>query len=497
MRVLVAAWGLPTWKKVNYCVEDTKTESSSSTLALIDKYKPDKTIIVLSLSLFARYVNKLSALVNNKTVKYCDLEKKLRNLVLNDNSYGAIVEIKDRIEKGEIEMVFAPGVGKFSLGSQSQPKVLTLVENYWPPTRNKVNAESQGGQTGTRGINLYFIEVYRRVSEAIRDSEDKLELYVDLTHGVNYMPYLTTEAVRLAAMANAKKGVSIKVFNSDPVLVDNTLTNECYQINLVNSVNIESNYAFNQIMREVLVRDSDRFKKSVNVSCLGDFKVLKSADELKRLARAANGGIFVLINHLACEIDRMLKEIDRRLDISNIDVSVTQNGDEIRLEYNATSVCEKDNLSIQRILSIHSELAYVHAMLKALSKINAPEVTLELLDKWADEYGDTTTSVIIKDEVDKMSEVSYLKDLLNNIMKSQDKRGKADMRNMLAHGGLEKNVIYIKIKGEDGKEIEDINKLGKEAGKINKGDVTVSYCPDGTEGSDECYDSLSSILKEF
>ena len=69
--------------------------------------------------------------------------------------------------------------------------------------------------------NLYQLAVYYHVYNALIKG-NYTEVYLDITHGINYMPHLASEAVRLAAYVYAvrnRKNVSLVTVNSDPYSV--------------------------------------------------------------------------------------------------------------------------------------------------------------------------------------------------------------------------------------------------------------------------------------
>ncbi|MEL9991494.1 MAG: TM1812 family CRISPR-associated protein [Thermoproteus sp.] len=68
------------------------------------------------------------------------------------------------------------------------------------------------------GLGLYFNYVYKRALDVLEELGPS-EVHLDLSHGVNYMPALAKDAVRLAVYAyvtSSRREVRLAMYNSDP-----------------------------------------------------------------------------------------------------------------------------------------------------------------------------------------------------------------------------------------------------------------------------------------
>ena len=191
-RVLIAPWGNPfSWWEATYRVNcgefgikdcrDTVKEDSKSTLpALIEALNPEKVII------FA-----LDTLVNAR--------KDEENPPIPDSTPRTYDEVREDVEKrvgwfaeeigigDKVEIIVAPGVGEFKNAS-----VLGNMLDFYSFTLKELSERLPAGDA---------------------------EVFLDLTHGMNFMPVLTYRALKnllgLSAYAN---NVRFIVVNSEPAI---------------------------------------------------------------------------------------------------------------------------------------------------------------------------------------------------------------------------------------------------------------------------------------
>lgn len=99
-------------------------------------------------------------------------------------------------------------------------------------------------------------------------------------------------------------------------------------------------------------------------------------------------------------------------------------------------------------------MAYVHAFLKALEKAGESEVEGEMsdeeLNRKAEDYGQVTSRELIKSELDRVKgmdlkgEWESLSELLEG---GSEADSSPNSRNLIAHGGLERNVTLVRRDG--------------------------------------------------
>jgi CRISPR-associated protein Csx1 len=94
-----------------------------------------------------------------------------------------------------VEVIVAPGVGRFRLDGESCAEFLGLLTDY----------------------SAYV--AYEISRSLLQIGGDELTVHLDLTHGINFMPSLTYAVICevLGAIAITKK-VRLKVYNSEPYI---------------------------------------------------------------------------------------------------------------------------------------------------------------------------------------------------------------------------------------------------------------------------------------
>lgn len=190
LKVLVCTWGAPwDWRPARYILEQesgqhASVESVTTASLLVDYVKPDIVLIIVLDTLAARVLERL-------TTDYSEVIKNVEDSVkkfLLDN-----VRVLDR----EVKIIVAPGIGRFLCEKMPDFKM-----------------EFIGSMFDFYGIILY--EVSRQIIEKISNKES-VEIHLDLSHGINYMPALTYKAVRtIASILALSRNVRLCVYNSEP-----------------------------------------------------------------------------------------------------------------------------------------------------------------------------------------------------------------------------------------------------------------------------------------
>jgi CRISPR-associated protein Csx1 len=181
MKVVVAPWGNPTkWDEVAYVYKE-QTEKSKSSLSLIKRAEnPDKVIIVCADTLGDDCVYFL------KNPSYNDIKSCVENLIFNfcQKELNNITPEK---------IIVSYGFGEFAhtkfIGNAVDFNYHTLKE-----------------------LALIF-------ADSLSEKNEKIEVFFDATHGINYTLILTYRALReileiLAYVYDA----NLKVLNSDPYI---------------------------------------------------------------------------------------------------------------------------------------------------------------------------------------------------------------------------------------------------------------------------------------
>ena len=188
-RVLIAPWGNPfQWEPIKYEFRGYVLESSSTLPILVEAIKPDKVIVVVLDTLANLQIKGKPEVDTKKFSNYSEVVKDVEDRVkwfLEFELSEKCPNIVKMLEDGQLKIVVAPGVGLFK------------------------NIRVEGDILDFYNYALYKLSTELPVGEA--------EVYLDLTHGINFMPTLLYRALNnllgLSAFINDCKLV---VLNSEP-----------------------------------------------------------------------------------------------------------------------------------------------------------------------------------------------------------------------------------------------------------------------------------------
>ncbi|QGR19713.1 TIGR01897 family CRISPR-associated protein [Stygiolobus azoricus] len=195
---------------------------------------------------------------------------------------------------------------------------------------------------------LYFNYVYYN-SLKILEENNPDEVYIDITHGVNYMPLLATEAIKLASYVYAidKKNLTIRIYNSEPVIGK---SEGPYHISKVFEEKVNTRISLLAVLTPFLQSNI----KNLIINKLS--KELKCDKELiLPSANALFSGIFLFLLMNKNEIMKCMESVEQRIKV------LDYGQPSINLALEGTTLVYKDKMDI--------ELSYLHALLKVLSKI--------------------------------------------------------------------------------------------------------------------------------
>ena len=213
-KILVAIWGnFSAWKDANYRYKNKIYTSSTTLPLLLDTIKPNYTYIILADTLMDKYDNIFTYQEGLARIK---------------NEAGAFIKEKIRsyptkLKEDNINILILPAVGTFSrsrfVGNPNNFYALV----YFKLARNILR---------NLGSKLAFIS---------ENNKPCLELYLDITHGLNFMTMMTYRAVKdiLQIIAYFCK-VRLIVLNSDPLVGSGNIDlniNEIEKINVIPAFN--------------------------------------------------------------------------------------------------------------------------------------------------------------------------------------------------------------------------------------------------------------------
>ncbi len=407
-KILVAPWGnYSAWNKVIYYLNDLKKESNSSLYAIYEKINPDETYILV-----------LDTLpVSNP----------------NSNNYGEIIEeIKKNTEEfinknlniDNYEVIACPGVGTFPNGK--------FVGNL---------------------LDYYSFVLY----ELSKRFDGDLEVHLDLTHGINYMPVLTYKAIKeLLGILAIKNNVKLVVYNTDPYVGRGK---ETLNIHIVENCEVPPSPVHERILNRFLspmgfVSKKERGKMGKEINQNDSIK------ELKRIKQNINVFLssFIYALPLVYSTFFIRKEViedrmDEMINIFKSNIIVNNKGDKKELKRNVM-FDEGFNTLVK---------AYFTSKVCEMEEFIKDELSLDEMDKMS-EILFKSNSRFVKNEINNSvcRIVSHIED--NKIKKwmlmgefRKEGKDKFNIRNFLAHAGFEKNITEIYI--------EDVKKTLKENGE--------------------------------
>jgi len=191
MKLLFATWGEPSlWREVSYRFEGKEDKNCSTLKLLKEVLHPDRVILLVNDTLVGK---------NRTPNSNCRREEKnICSLDFQGKSYG---EVDDFIKGYIRENLKAFG---------------TSAEDIWvlPSVGYFSNAIAIGELSDLR--YYLFVEFFKNFEQLLQD--EKLEIYLDITHGQNFLPTITYEVLKsvLEIAAFFVKEIKFTMLNSDP-----------------------------------------------------------------------------------------------------------------------------------------------------------------------------------------------------------------------------------------------------------------------------------------
>ena len=396
MKVLVATWGNPAeWKETNYLL-DNEREKGRTTLRLIKrKVNPDKTILI-----------GLDTLAEEGST-YEEVRKSAKNIYMRH-----LEELG--ISSDGVEVVVAPGVGSFDGWN-----FIGNMEDFY-------------------GYVMYMLA--DEISTLKLDADlENLELHLDLTHGVNFMPVLAYRAMREIAEI-IPVNVRLYVYNSDPYRRGST----SLKIHLVESSKISWKPSLN------ILEKRPKLLKVIDESIINDESYRREIREVENLnVDELNAFIGSIINGLPLAFFTFYPDLDMLGEVEK----------RVIILYSKYTLVREDSVSgrieVRRRLSLGKDfpplvkLTLVAKMLERF-RLESEEVELERLEDLRDKLFSRNEKInaMISSDLHKIEQVqSRLSNEWSKLRDYFEEPGGYDPRNFLAHSGLEKNVTEIRISG--------------------------------------------------
>jgi len=387
MKVLFAPIGNPSeYQLVKYLVNNEENETNASFKALARSLKIENVIIIPGLSL-------------------CDISS-YKNYIDCNNFVKGLVKEKLKLDK----------------------EVILVAPNIYG---NKfIQSDRQN--------SLYFSFIYFNSLKFLELYEPK-EVYVDITHGINYMPLLAVEAIKLASYSYVikHKPLVIKIFNSEPIMRNNQGP---YVIDTVMEQYVNKRVAIINLLIPFISEGKANILKKVSLN--KEFQ-----ETLISSAYALFSGIFLYLILINDEIKNFLGNIRETLNI------LDHENFRLNMEIGSNLVY-KDSFPM--------ELSYIHALLlsinemveniKTYDKLVDVNDILSLADKFSTS---NTIEELVRNQINrlkKLSGIGYEPILLSKYVRKNNNENNTDinsmksvsrLRNFYAHAGLDYNLTYI------------------------------------------------------
>ncbi len=404
MRLLVAPWGNPKWSEVDYLFDGERIRSRTSLTAIQRAISPDRTLILVLDTLASRGSD------------YEEVERGVRERVRGFAEENGLMNF---------EIIVAPGVGNFK------------------------NGEFRGSM-----LDYYHYTMFRLAEELAEGDEEGVEVHLDLTHGINFMPVLTYRALKeLLGIASIFTNARLVVYNSDPYskdvskeLIVNKLEDEIVRPEPPSNLTEEKRPV---VFLELSEEEREVVRKE-KLSILDEVEAIRRREVLAFMGGLL-GGLPLSVYTFFVSSEDLRRILLRTLEVYRSYIEVS----------------EGDRLSVRRKIGLGSDfrtyvLAYLMSrFLERRGVGRKRKVSLKDIDRLREEifWFDERSSVTLQKEVHHLKAVTYGIDLLDwTTYRAVEERGSLvaerledgpDERNFLAHGGLERNVVEIaKIDGE-------------------------------------------------
>ncbi|WP_457548463.1 CRISPR-associated CARF protein Csx1 [Archaeoglobus sp.] len=415
MKVLIAPWGNPfQWESITYEYDGCRMKISSTLPVLVNALKPEK-ILIFTLDTLANIQVRGKPDIEPKDFKRYsevveDVQSRIRWFIENELS-SDFPDLIEMLKDGRIEIVVAPGVGLFK------------------------NVNVEGDILDFYNYALYVLST--------KLPSNNLEVYLDLTHGINFMPTLLYRALNnLLGLSAFVNDCRLVVLNSEPYP-------QGFQRDEKES--IISNTTFRiRTVEDRVVRPKPIYSRV-------------SDDNLSAFVSSLANGLPLVFTTFYPELDKLKALIDEELAelLKNIKVS----GRHIRRSRGFSN----DFKTLSKIYYFVRCLNSSHEIFEELPKeevsIDTLEGLIELVFKKIKRLEIITKRDVrqIRDTIKKaIKKEGKIGDMLRmgkkllyldvyNFARDKNilKRDKIDPRDFIAHSGLISDIIYVRLRGED------------------------------------------------
>jgi CRISPR-associated protein Csx1 len=398
MNILIAPIGnVEKYEEVTYILE-TKEKKSKISFSLLEEIKKPEKVIIIALDTLA-----------NEGEKYEEIEEEVKNKICS------FVKEGDQLKSKDIEIIVAPGVGRFS-----------------------------GDKKIFKGkMRDYYSFLFYHLAEEFVKGDEPLYIYLDLSHGINYMPVLTYQAIKEAgALVAIKREVTLETYNSDPV-TGKPSESDRFQINKVNEEKVE--FTIKKYLKtgsksrplEPLSQDVDRKRLDAEIT-----NTLPKKEEILAFLGAVFHGLPLAIFTFYPEIDTLKDKIRQIYEKWREHINL--------IHENESLICERklaftDFFEVLVRTVVIGESFNIERRCKVMLK--------ELKDLYERFFKDKFVGYFIEKEFDQTFEKikdkigkdwKFLIEIMREEHSEQIKIGAPDRRNFFAHAGFEGNAVLLR-----------------------------------------------------
>ena len=438
--LLVAPWGLPfVWKDAEYY--DAKNPENSlksrTSLALLSRMmKPDATLILVPDTIAS---DERSGIDIGSIRGYEELEEAVIN---------SVREWAD--EEGMLEEIV----------SQAEMRVLPNMGLYggwrWEFTTERANPIMSYGA-------LALTEILLALDGLAEKAQGDLDLMVDLTHGINYMPLATYRAARAAARTmSAVRRVNVKLttFNSEPYPSSKSKDPRLAVYRVEEEVEVPGNSAL--WLADMLVAHGGAPYIRMREKPSGETAELISTSKQLTGGSLAVAAIVVYnlplaaVYYSALEADEPRKTLELLCRSREVFEKETLMDNDEKLVLHEVSLSYEAGKALAAVYGLKSYLETasenaMEALDGKLSKLEEFGVELNELSLVAEKIGGSLAYVVGHElyEIERCIFDDRCEIIVSHDSWPNKPCGGLDDRNLVAHGGLERNVVEAKV--EDGR----------------------------------------------
>lgn len=418
MKILIATWGNPeAWKETNYNYENTSMKSYSSLPLLNQVINPELLVIVGVETLAA-------ADISPETVSYKDVN----NIAANKIMSFCLSKI---YLKSAPEVIICPGAGQFRNSRGNTVNFMGNIQDFYY----------------FLFARLMKLLIEKFIEPNLPGRLPEIEIHLDLTHGINYMPTLTYRALKeISSLLELIYNVKFYVYNSEPFI---NIPDSVLNIHLIEkseklTPSIPHDYLEGPHLKLLTPIDQDNLlKRAISGITEG---IMEPVDLNVFLSSLIYGLPLALLTWLP-DSDKVLQALSKSEELfsHNISIESACNSIQIKRKLGFTehySVLNKIWLLInllkkKEILKNETELALSKFRdFKDILFSKFPQICSIISNEWH----------YIENKIKPKAQSDW-----QHLCKITDDKGPCpiDQRNFIAHAGLERNITMAR-KRDDG-----------------------------------------------